>query len=61
VWRAEARTNNKGETEGIGSFSSVAGYPVRAGERYTITAVYKNPTRDQIDAMAGLFILYSRN
>ena len=28
---------------------------------YKITAVYENPSADKIDAMAGLFMLYSRN
>ncbi len=42
-------------------YTSAEGYAVRAGERYRITAVYENPTSDKIDAMAGLFLLYSRN
>ena len=42
------------------TYSSVAGYPIRAGERYRITAVYSNPTKEPVDAMAGLFMLYSR-
>jgi hypothetical protein len=42
-------------------YSNARGYAVRAGETYRITAVYENPTGDKIDAMAGLFILYSRN
>jgi hypothetical protein len=42
------------------TYSSADGYPIRAGETYRITAVYQNPTADKIDAMAGLFMLYSR-
>ena len=42
------------------TYSSAEGYPIRAGESYRITAVYENPTADRIDAMAGLFMLYSR-
>ncbi|MBI2685757.1 MAG: hypothetical protein HYX27_05540 [Acidobacteria bacterium] len=42
-------------------YSSVAGYAVREGERFRVTAVYENPTADRIDAMAGLFILYERD
>jgi hypothetical protein len=42
-------------------YSSEAGYSVKAGETYKITSVYENPTPDKIDAMAGLFMLYSRD
>lgn len=42
------------------TFSSADGYPIHAGESYRITAVYENPTAGKIDAMAGLFMLYSR-
>ena len=41
-------------------YSSAEGYAVRAGEKYRITAVYENPTGAPIDAMAGLFLFYSR-
>jgi hypothetical protein len=41
-------------------YSSAEGYPVRAGEVYRVTAVYQNPTKAPIDAMAGLFLFYSR-
>lgn len=44
----------------MGVFSSVEGSPIRSGDVYRITAVYDNPTRSRIDAMAGLFMLYSR-
>ena len=42
-------------------YSNAAGYRVQAGETYKIIAVYENPTSDKIDAMAGLFMLYSRD
>ena len=45
---------------GMGVYSSAAGYPVRAGEVYKVVSVYENPTKAPIDAMAGLFIFYSR-
>jgi hypothetical protein len=41
-------------------YASAAGYPLNAGETYRITTVYDNPTGAKIDAMAGLFMLYSR-
>jgi hypothetical protein len=41
-------------------YSSADGYPIRAGETYRITSVYQNPNDEKVDAMAGLFMLYSR-
>jgi len=58
VWKG-TRTN--GPSGAMNVYSSVEGYPVRAGEVYRITAIYENPTVGKIDAMAGLFMLYSRN
>jgi len=42
------------------TYSSVEGYPVHSGETYRITSVYDNPMKSKADAMAGLFMLYSR-
>jgi hypothetical protein len=57
VWKGE----RKGDPDGpMKVYSNPEGYPVRAGETYKITAVYENPSTDKIDAMAGLFMLYSR-
>jgi hypothetical protein len=41
-------------------YSNSDGYAVRAGETFRIVSTYQNPTSDKIDAMAGLFMLYSR-
>ena len=41
-------------------FSSTEGYAVHAGETFQIKAVYDNPAKEKIDAMAGLFMLYER-
>ena len=57
VWKS-VRTG--GPYGPMGVFSSVEGSPIRSGDVYRITAVYDNPTRSRIDAMAGLFMLYSR-
>lgn len=43
------------------TFSNAAGYPIHAGDSYRITAIYDNPGKEQVDAMAGLFMLYSRD
>jgi hypothetical protein len=60
VWKGNRRTDSSGKMVSMEVFSSLEGYPVRAGEKYRVTAVYENPTADPIDAMAGLFMLYSR-
>jgi hypothetical protein len=60
VWKGTRKVNAAGEMTGMETYSSTAGYPVRAGETYRVTAVYENPASGPIDAMAGLYILYSR-
>jgi hypothetical protein len=57
VWTGARKTGVDGPMQ---VYSNPEGYPVRAGETYRILAVYQNPTDDKIDAMAGLFMLYSR-
>jgi hypothetical protein len=59
VWKG-TRQANAGPAGAMEVFSSTEGYSVRAGEKYRVTAVYDNPTADPVDAMAGLFMLYSR-
>jgi hypothetical protein len=55
VWKGTRNT-----PEGpMAVFSSATGYRVAAGERYQIKSTYQNPTNENIDAMAGLFLLYS--
>ena len=43
------------------TFASSEGYRFRAGETYRLLSVYDNPHEGKIDAMAGLFLLYSRD
>jgi hypothetical protein len=57
VWMGTRKSGVDGPMQ---VYSNSEGYPVRAGETYRIVAVYQNPTEDKIDAMAGLFMLYSR-
>jgi hypothetical protein len=70
VWKGMAKkpggmtppaTNPRDEMSGVGVYSNPDGYPVKAGDRFRLTAVYDNPTREVIDAMAGVYIFYSRN
>jgi hypothetical protein len=58
VWKGVRKGDPAGPME---VYSNPEGYRVRAGETYRITAVYENPSTDSIDAMAGLFMLYSRD
>jgi hypothetical protein len=60
VWKGTRKSDSEGPSGAMEVFSSREGYPVQAGEKYRVTAVYDNPTADPIDAMAGLFLLYSR-
>jgi hypothetical protein len=61
VWQSTPRLDAAGQMIGMDTFASESGYPVKGGERFRIRAVYDNPTKAPIDAMAGLFISYSRN
>ena len=60
VWQGKRRVDSSGAMVGMDVYSSVEGYKVRSGETYRVTAVYDNPTKLPIDAMAGLYMLYSR-
>lgn len=60
VWKGSRKLDDRGRMVGMEVYSSAEGYPVSAGETYRVTAVYDNPTRAPIDAMAGLFVLYAR-
>jgi hypothetical protein len=61
VWRSKRTLGRAGEMLAMDTFGSEPGYAVKAGDVLRITAVYDNPTTAPIDAMAGLFISYSRN
>jgi len=61
VWRSKRRVDSSGQMIGMDTFESESGYAVKAGDAFRIRAVYENPTAAPIDAMAGLFISYSRN
>ncbi len=59
VWKGTRKGDSENPTGAMQVFSSREGYAVHAGETYRVTAVYENPTQAPIDAMAGLFLLYS--
>ena len=60
VWRGSRKNDSQGRMIGMEVYSSDRGYPVRAGDTYRVKSTYNNPTRHEIDAMAGVFIFYSR-
>lgn len=60
VWKESVGTQRPAES-GVGVYSSAEGYAVSSGDKFRLTAVYDNPTRDVIDAMAGLYLFYTRN
>lgn len=60
VWKSVRKTDAGGQMVGMGTYASAEGYPFRAGESFRVTATYDNPTSSPIDAMAGLFVFYSR-
>ena len=61
VWKGSSILGVSGKGTGFDVYSSVNGYAVSPGEAYRLTSSYDNPTDGEIDAMAGLFILYSLN
>lgn len=58
VWRGVRKTN--GPAAQMEMYSDPQGYSVKAGEIYRVVAAYENPTKAPVDAMGGLYILYSR-
>jgi hypothetical protein len=59
VWRGTPAAQPDGGRNTMDTYSSVEGYPVRAGDTFRVTSVYNNPTSDKIDAMAAVFFFYS--
>jgi hypothetical protein len=60
VWRSSAKHGSDGRLIRMDTYANDSGYPVAKGDTLRIKAVYDNPTAAPIDAMAGLFVLYTR-
>jgi hypothetical protein len=60
IWKSEKKIDATGSMRGLTVYSSPEGYPVEILQTLRLKAVYGNPTDKPIDAMAGVFILYSR-
>jgi hypothetical protein len=61
VWQSRRQINPAGQMIGMETYGNAEGYSVKSGDTFRITVVYDNPTKSPVDAMAGLFVLYSRN
>jgi hypothetical protein len=60
VWLGSRKNDPQGRMVGMEVYSSEEGYAVQAGDTYRLKSTYNNPTQHDIDAMAGVFIFYSR-
>ena len=61
LWKGNRQNDASGQMVGMDVYSSGKGYAVKAGEKFRLTSVYENPTKYPIDAMAGVFVFYSRD
>jgi len=59
VWKAVGTRGADGKLVSMPLYSDSAGYPIKPGDRFELIATYNNPTQHLVDAMAGVFILYS--
>jgi hypothetical protein len=61
VWKGLPQLGPQGEIRAMQTYSSSGGIPIRPNNRYAITATYNNTTRHWVDAMAGLFVFFTRD
>jgi hypothetical protein len=59
VWKAVGQRAADGKLVRMPVYTNVNGYSVEPGDRFKLTAVYENPTKHPVDAMAGIFVLYA--
>jgi hypothetical protein len=60
IWIGSKKTDAAGRMNGMEVFSSVEGYPVQLLDRFRLISTYDNPTAKPVDAMAGVFLFYTR-
>jgi hypothetical protein len=61
VWNGVVEEDAQKHTAGMPVYSNPDGYPVRAGDVFRLTSRYENPGKYPIDAMAGVFLIYTKN
>jgi hypothetical protein len=59
VWKAVGSRGGDHRLESMPVYINPAGYAVGPEDRFKLVARYENPTSHPVDAMAGVFILYS--
>lgn len=59
VWKAVGKRGADGKLISMPVYSDPIGYSIKPGDRFELIATYDNPTQHPVDAMAGVFILYS--
>ncbi len=60
VWKGSKKTDAGGNMTGMDIYSSAEGYPVQAFDTFRIISTYDNPNAGPVDAMAGVFLFYTR-
>jgi hypothetical protein len=60
VWRGSKKTDSAGRMVGMEVYSSIEGYPVKAFDSFKLVSTYDNSTGKPVDAMAGVFLFYTR-
>ena len=59
VWKAVGRRDEEGTLVSMPVYKNPEGYTVRPDDRFKLVVVYENTTSEPVDAMAGVFVLYS--
>jgi hypothetical protein len=59
VWLAVGERDRNDRLVSMPVYSSREGYSVKSEDNFKLVAIYQNPTQQPVDAMAGVFILYS--
>ena len=61
VWNGIVKADAAGNTAALPVYSDVAGFAVHAGDVFKVSSTYENPNNYPIDAMAGVFIVYTKD
>ena len=59
MWKAVGSKDQSGKLTAMPVYINGDGYDIDKGDRFKLVAIYENPTSHNVDAMAGVFILYS--
>lgn len=59
VWKAIGKRDKAEKLVSMPVYSNVEGYSVDSNDEFKLVAVYQNPTKVPVDAMAGVFVLFA--